>query len=129
MHMYAERFSADLLGMYSGGVGEPVVGMDDVELFSTRHYACNDRVVVDFVVQVARIASGKLHGTQVVDVHVVEVGIDMVAQLEIIVGVHNVAHAVANIVVVDVAPGDGHGIHGNDACGMGLFVAEGVGQA
>ncbi len=129
MDMDAERFAAHILRVDACRVGEPVVGVDDVELFGACHDTCNDRIVVDFLVQVAGIASGKLHTSQVVDVHVVEVGIDVVTEPEIGVGVHDVAYTVFHIVVVDVAPGNRHGVHGNDIGSIAALVAERMWQA
>ena len=61
MHMDAQWLSTHLLGIDSGRIGKPVVGMDDIEVLGARYLACNDAVVVDLVSQIARIASGKLH--------------------------------------------------------------------
>ena len=126
MNVDAQWLTAHLLGMDAGRVGEPVVCVDDVEFLLPCDDTGDDGVVVDFLVQVFRVASGKLHAAQVVDVHVVEVGVDMIAQLEVEVGVHDVAHAALYVVAVDVAPGYGHGVHGYDAAGLCWFVAEGV---
>jgi hypothetical protein len=53
----------------------------------------------------------------------------MVAELEIIVGVHDIAHALLHVVIVYVAPGDRHSIHGHDAAGVLALVAKRVRQA
>ena len=86
MYVNAEGLAAYHLGMYAGRIGQPVVGMDDVELLLAGYYTSNDGEVVDLFVQVARIATGKLHATQVVDVHIGEVCINMVAEGVILFG-------------------------------------------
>ena len=53
----------------------------------------------------------------------------MLAHLEIQVGVHDVAHTLLHIVAVDITPGDGHSIHGNDIGAAAVFVAKRVRQA
>ena len=52
----------------------------------------------------------------------------MLATLIIIVGIHDVAHTLLHVVVIDIAPGDGHSIHGHNTTGMLTLVAKGVGQ-
>ena len=128
MYVYAQRFAAYLLGMYAGREGKPVVCVNDVKLFRPCHHTGNDRVVVYLVMQVGRITTCKIHASQVVDMHVVEVGIDMVTIAEIIVGVHDVSHPLLHIVVVDIAPGYRHTVHGHYLGGTAVFVAEGMRQ-
>ena len=53
----------------------------------------------------------------------------MVAELEVVLRIHDVANALFHIVVAHVSPCYGHGVHGHDATGMLALVAEGVGQA
>ena len=89
--VYAERLSAHLLGVYASWEGEPVVGVDDVEVLGPCHHSRYDGVVVDLLVEVGRVSACKLHGSQFVDVHVAEVGIDMVAQPVVVVGRHQSA--------------------------------------
>ena len=73
--------------MDPGRIGEPVVGMDEVKLLAACQHACNDAEVVDFIMQVAGIASCKAHAAQVVKaLHVIEVGINVVAEPVIVVG-------------------------------------------
>ena len=124
-----EGLAAHLLGVDACGIGEPVVGVDDVELLATRHHTGNDRIIVDFLVQIARVTACKLHATQVVDMHKVEVGIDMVAVSVIIVGIHEVANPTAYVVEVDVAVSDGHTVHRNDARVGAVLVAPWLRQA
>ena len=49
MHVDDEWLSANIFGMNAGGVGQPVVSVDDVILLLTSYNACYDGVVVDFV--------------------------------------------------------------------------------
>ena len=129
VHVDTQRLAAHLLGVDACGIGEPVVGVDDVELLATRHHTGNDRIIVDFLVQIARVTACKLHATQVVDMHKVEVGIDMVAVSVIIVGIHEVAHPTAYVVEVDIAVSDGHTVHRNDARVGAVLVAPWLRQA
>ena len=128
MHVDAQGFAADLLSVDACRESQPVVSVDDIELFRSCHHACNDRVVVDLLVQIAGIASCKLHAAEVVDVHIVEVGIDMLTTLIVVFGVHDVAHTLLHIVIVDVAPGNGHGVHGHNATGMLTLITKGMRQ-
>ena len=128
MDVDAQGLSADLLGVDACRISQPVMGMNDVVVEGTSHHTGDDGIVVDFLVQVARIAASKLHGAQIVDVHVVEVSIQVVAQAEIEVGVHDVPYPFANIVSRHVAPGNGHSVHGYDVAGRTVFVAEGMRQ-
>ena len=128
MNMDAQGLSTNLLGVDASGEGQPVMGVNDVELLSTCHLTGDYRVVVDFLVQVAWVTAGKLHSAQVVDIHVVKVGIDMITQLEIVVGIHDVAYTLFHIVIVHITPGNGYGVHRHDAAGMLTLVAERVRQ-
>ena len=116
--MDTERLTTDLLGMDTSGEGQPVVSVDDVKLLGTGHLTGDDRVVVNLLVQIARITAGKLHRTQIVHVHIVKVCVDMITQLEIVVRIHNVTHTLLHVVVIDITPGNGHSVHGHDTTGM-----------
>ena len=124
MHMDAERLSTHILGMDSSRIGQPVMSMNDIELFRTSHNTGNHRIVVDLIVQVTGITTCKLHGTQIIDVHIVEVGIDMLTKFVIVIRIHDVTHAILHIIVVNITVGNRHRIHGNDAGGMRLFISE-----
>ena len=61
MDMDAERLSAHHLGMHSGGIRQPVVGMNNIKFLLASHYSGNHREVVYLFVQVAGITAGKVH--------------------------------------------------------------------
>ncbi len=124
MDVYAQGLATDVLGMDAGRIGQPVVRMNNVKLLGAGNHASDDRIVVDFLMQVAGIATGKLHSAQIIHMHVVEIGINMLTQLEIIVGIHHVTHAILHIVVADITPGDRHGIHGHDAASSLTLIAK-----
>ena len=128
MDMNAQRLAADMLGIDAGGIGEPVVRMDDVKVLGACHHTGNDGVVVYFLVQVGGIASGKLHTAEIVDVHIVEIGIDVVAQTVVVVGIHHVGDAALHIFAVNVAPCDRHTVHCHNAARRLVLVAEGARQ-
>ena len=102
--MYHERLARDLLGVYAGGVGEPVVGVDDVARNRAGYHSCRYAVVVDFLEQVVGIASRELDAAEVVEAHVVEIGVDVVAQAEVHLGAHVASDALFHVVARHVAP-------------------------
>ena len=124
MHMDTQRLTAYILRMDSSRIRQPVVSMNDIEVLRACHHTCYHRVVVDLLVQVRRIAASELHATEVVDIHVVEIRIDILAQLIVVVGVHDIPHPTLNIVTVHIPPGNGHRIHGNDTCSMLLLITK-----
>ena len=103
------------------------VGGVDVyaERLSAHRY---DGVVVDLLVEVGRVSACKLHGSQFVDVHVAEVGIDMVAQPVVVVGRHQSAEPLLHEAIVHVAPYDRHAVHGHDPAVGLVLVAKGMRQ-
>ena len=122
------RFACYLLGMDSGRIGQPVVAVDDVEIERAGYDACADRIVVDLFDKIVGIAARELETSQVVGAHIVEVGVDMVAQPVVEVGRHDAPDALLDIVAVDVAPG-----YRSLACAdyvgkVAVFVAEGLGD-
>ena len=124
MYVNAERLTAHILGMDTSWIGKPIMSMNDIELFGSCHNASNYRVVVDLIVQIAGITTGKLHSTQIIDVHIIEVCVDMLTEFKIVVGIHYVTHTTLHIVVVNITIGNRHGIHGNDASRMRFFITK-----
>jgi len=127
--MYAQRFAADLFGIDACGISQPVVSVDNIELLRPRHHTGDDRVVVDLVVEIGGIAARKVHASQIVDVHIVEVGIDMVTEVVVFFRAHQVADALFDVVVVDISPCDGHTVHGHDVRKGVILIAPGLRQA
>ncbi len=101
-----KRFSCDLLGVDSGRIRQPVVGVDDVEIKRAGYHSRCDGVIVDLFQQIVRIASGEFNTAEIICTHIVEVGIYMVAQSEIEVGIHDIAYSLLHIVAAHVAPCD-----------------------
>ena len=117
VHMDAQRFAAHHLGMHAGGIRQPVVRVDNVELLLAGHHACDDGEVVDLIIQVGRIAACKLHAADVIDVHVREIGIDMVAQVVVRFRRHAGSQTVLQPLqplIIHIAPNDGHLVHADD---------------
>ena len=79
--------------------------------------------------QVRRITTGKFHTAKIVDVHVVEVGIDMVAQTIVVVGIHHIGYAALYIFVVNITPCDRHTIHCHNTASAAVLVTKRVRQA
>ena len=127
--VHHQRFAAHLLGVDARGIGEPVVGMDDVILLLPSDDARHDGVVVDLFLQIVGIAARKLDATQVVGEPIGEIGVDVVAQGEILFGRHAIAEALAHIVVVHVAPHDGSFAQPDDVHETFVLVAPGLGDA
>ena len=80
VHMNTKRFAAHHLGVHTGRISQPVMRMDNIKLLLTGYYSGNNRKVVDFLVQISRITSCKLHTSQIIDMHIGEIGINMVAE-------------------------------------------------
>ena len=104
MHMDAQWLSAYHLGMYTCGVCEPVVSVNQVELLTTGQNARDDAEVVDLVVQIAGITTGKLDAAHIVEaLQIIEIGIEMVAETIVVLG--RVANEpILNPVIIDIAP-------------------------
>ena len=126
--MDTERFSTDLLSVNAGRESQPIVRMNNIKFLSTGHLTCNNRVVINLLVQISRITSRKLHRTEIIHVHVIEIGINMFPKLEIVVGVHNVTHTLLDVIIVNITPSNGHSIHGYDTAGMLTLIAKGMRQ-
>ena len=115
--------------MYTSWVCQPVMSMNNIKLLSASYYTGNDGIVVDFLMQVRRITTGKFHTAKVIDMHIVEVGIDMVAQTIVVVGIHNIGYAALYIIVVDITPCYRHTIHSNNTASAAILVTKRVRQA
>ena len=52
MHVDAERFATNPLGMDAGWVSKPVVGVDDVEILGASHHSSYYGIVVYLIVEI-----------------------------------------------------------------------------
>ena len=101
------RLATHVFGVDTCWIGEPVVGMDDVELLPACDDACADGVIVDFFQEVVRISAGKLDATQIVHMHVIEICVDVVAQFVVFLRVHDGTHPVLEGFITGIAPNNG----------------------
>ena len=120
--MDAQWLSANILCMDACRVCKPVVSMYDVKILLTRHDSSYDRVIVNLLVEILWISTSKLHTAKIVDIHIVEISVNMVTQLEIKVRRHNIANSRAHIVMADIPPCYRDCIHGNYPCGILAFI-------
>ncbi len=102
--VYDEGLAGDVLGVYAGRVCQPVVRVYDVAGHRTRYHAGDYRVVVDLLEYVVGVTPGELQAAQVVELHVAEVGVYMVAQVEVELRVHVLAQPGAYVVPAYVLP-------------------------
>ena len=119
-------FSADVLCVDSGGVGEPVVSVDDVKLLLACDDACHDGVVVAFILQVLGIASGEADASQIVGEPIVEVGVDVISEIIVKLGVHLGSEALSQIIGIHVAPNDGCFAQADDVHETFVLIAPGL---
>ena len=124
-----EWFATDLLGMDTCGIGEPVVGVDDVVFLLTSYDTCYDGIVVDFVLEVVGIFARELYAAEVIGLPIVKVGVDVVAQCKVLLWCHFVADAFLHVLVVYVFPYDGHLAHPDDVHEAFVFVSPWRGDA
>ena len=81
MHVNAQRFARYLLGVNTCWEGKPVVCVDNIVFHGTCNHTCYNGIVVYFFVQIGRIATCKLHRTNITHVHIAEIGVDIITQL------------------------------------------------
>ena len=110
--------------MDAGRECQPVVGMYNIKFFATGYNASDDAVVVDLVVEIRWITTGKVHTAEVIHVHIVKVGIDVVTIAEIVIRIHDVAHTLLHIVTIDVAPCDRHTVHSHKFTCTAVLITE-----
>ena len=114
--------------MDTGRICQPVVRVDDVEIKRTGDHACNNRIVVDFFKKIVGIASRELYAAQIIGAHIVEIGINMVAEAVVQLRTHQTAYAGVDIVAVDIAPCHRH-LRATDYVGEAfVFIAERLGD-
>ena len=77
MYVHHEWLSRHLLGMDTSGIGQPVMGVNDVTGLGTCDHTCYDAVVIDLLEEVVGILARELDGTEVICPEVGEVRIDM----------------------------------------------------
>ena len=115
MHMDHQWLTRYLLGMYPCRISQPVMRMNDIKLLLTCYHPGNDRVVIDLFVQVVRIASGELDTSQIIRIEIVEVSVDMIAQVIEQLRIHITAYASFHIVPTDISPHYRRAVHADNS--------------
>ena len=124
MHVNAQWFTTHPLGMNTSRESQPVVSMDNIKFLTSSYHTGNDAIVVDLVVEIGWITTSKIHTSEVVDIHIVEVGIDMIAITEIVIRIHNIAYSLLYVIMIDITPGDRHTIHGHNLTSTAVLITE-----
>src|SRR5690554_706076 len=128
MYVDNQRFSTYVLGMQTGRVGEPVVGVNDVVLISPRNNTGYDGVVVGLLQDIARVPARELQTTKIVGIHVVEVGIYVVTHPEILLWIHELFESRLYRFPADIPPHDGRIVAADYLQKTLIFVAPGLGN-
>ena len=66
MHVNNQRFTAHLLGVNTGRIGEPIMGMNDIELNRTGNHPGYNRVIIYLLHQIIGVTSRKFDTTQII---------------------------------------------------------------
>ena len=74
--------------METCGIGQPVMGVNDVTGLGTCDHTCYDAVVIDLLEEVVGILARELDGTEVICPEVGEVRIDMIPQMVVELWAH-----------------------------------------
>ncbi len=128
VNVYDQRFAAHLLGVYACGICKPVMRVDYVKLLSACHHAGHNGVIVYLLMQIVRVSAGELYATQVIGVQIVEIGIDMVTETVVVIGIHPRITLLEHT-LVGVSPHHGNSVHTYYLHETLILVAPWLGQA
>ena len=123
MNVYDHRFAAYLFGKTTGGIGQPIVRMNHIELAAVRYDTGHRFVVRNLFRQIVGITSRKIDTTDVVRADASEIVFDAIAQLEILVGVHASAKALVHLIPIHIFPDNRHIARSDDVQETLVFVA------
>ena len=126
--VYDQRLAAHLLGVYACGISKPVMRVNYIKLLGAGHYACHYRVVVYLLVKVVRISARELYATQIIGVHIAEIGIDMVTEMIIIIRVHPRVTLLEHT-SVGITPNHRNGVHSHNLHEALVLITPWLGQA
>ena len=70
MNMNAKRLTTHHLSMHAGRICQPIVGMNNIKLLLASNDTRYNREIIDLVMQVSRIPSGKLHTPQIIYIQI-----------------------------------------------------------
>ena len=123
VHMDNQRFSWNLLSMNTCRISQPVVWVNNIKLLLTSYHTGYNRIVVDFFMQIIRISSWEFHATQIIGMHIIEVCINMVAQVIIKLRIHIMSYSIFYIIPLYVTPYNRHTVHSYNTQETLVFVS------
>ena len=106
MHVNNQRFTAHLLGVNTGRIGEPIMGMNDIELNRTGNHPGYNRVIIYLLHQIIGVTSRKFDTPQIIGFQIIKIRINMAAKIEIFLGIHTIAITLLYIIPTYVSPCD-----------------------
>ena len=111
MNMNAKRFSTHHLCMHTSRICQPIVGMNNIKLLLASNDTRYNRKIIDLVMQVSRIPTGKLHTAQIIYIQIWEISIDMVTESIILLRRHKIGKPGLQIIIIDIPPYDRYLVH------------------
>ena len=123
VHVYHERLARNLLSKHTGGVGQPVVRVDNIKVQRVCQHGCHCLVVANLLNEVIGVASREAHTTEVVGADAAVVVANTIAQVEILFGRHLAFHALLHIVVVVLFPYNRHAVRTDNLQERLVFIA------
>ena len=106
MDMYHQRFSRNLLGVYPGWIRQPVVRVYDVAGIGASYHTGHNRIIIYLFEQIVGITPRKFDTTQIIGMQIIEIGVNVISQIEIFLRIHAVPQPAGDIVPRDIAPCD-----------------------
>ncbi len=128
MHVDYQRFARNVFGKNAGGIGQPVVRVDNIKVERVRQHRCHCLVVSYLLYQVVGIASGEPHTAQIVRADSPIVVFDAVSEVEIFLGRHFSFHALTDVVVAVLFPHNRHAIRPDDSQKRLVLIAPRLGD-
>ena len=118
-----QRFARYMLGKDSRGVGQPIVGVDNIEIKAISKHRRHCLVVANLFDEIIGIAPGEAHATEVVGTYSAIVVSYAITEPEILFGGHSALHTLPHIVVTIFFPHDRYTVRSDDAQEGLVFVA------
>ena len=128
MYVDNQRLAGDVFGKHTGGVGQPVVRVDDIKIQGMSQHARYSLVVANLFDEVVGIAPREIYAAQVVCADTAIVVMNTIAQVEILFRRHLAFHTLLHVVVRVLFPHDRHTVGADNLQERLVFIAPGFGD-